>query len=566
MPKPPHKYDDLGPAGRRLARIPRYGRLIARLPADRFEWLVSAAATFWEVYTRGRESVLASGLQAVLARNIGVPDGKQAPEDEDFWKFQIERACDVLGAIAFEMFASEGKPKFVESDTKKLKQDVVNRLFNAGAGKDFYGDPITKPDLFCDLKAVCAMDSHELKYLIFTEQEREMRWTDISTQAFFAAYWASRWPADVEKLRTWLPGPLTGSNSVYSEFWRMLAEMPDEAIHFERWQTLLSPLYDGSLRDNQGDVVRSTELIYLSWKRMKDTPAGRQFCGEFARRLETNDVARRLVCDSSDTSQFLSLCQGERGPGDTGTFMMGATDGENAWRGERSRHRVSLSRYLLHRYCVTNLQYELFEPRRRAVRAFADKGLNVDDHPVVNVSWYDAWCFATWLGELIINGTAYRVELPTEAQWEYACRCGRSTPFTWSDGRDGNKIESDYCNYDGNSPWQRAGTTAARAGRYRGRTVDVKEFVPNAWGLHQMHGNVGEWCHDWYGPDYYRVSTEQDPRGPAQAISRVVRGGSWINDGEFCRSAYRDWLTPGYRSGNYGFRLAAVPQGQASQE
>jgi len=134
--------------------------------------------------------------------------------------------------------------------------------------------------------------------------------------------------------------------------------------------------------------------------------------------------------------------------------------------------------------------------------------------------------------------------LPTEAQWEYACRAGRSRPFWF-----GDNITSDQVNYDGNYPY-----AGGVNGECRQRTVDVKALPSNGWGLYQMHGNVWEWCADWLG-DYPRGAVV-DPPGPDEGRKRVLRGGGWIGSGRDCRSAGRDGRGPGHRLGSFGFRLA----------
>lgn len=592
-----HKYDKLGPAARRLAHNPRYARLIALLPVERFARLQTEAATFWEVYTyvadrRAETGLLDDGLKATAARELGFPDDTNPPErpSSRIRRWQMRLALDMLAAIAFEMYCGrDGTGTTPPIDEVRATEGenldsflgrALGRFAASGAYRNLNNQPIADSDgtrLDADWQCLKAMDSHGLKYFVFSETEEVVRFNDVTTRAFLAAYWASRWVCDEDrrKMRGWIPDPIRETNDVYVEFWRMVAEMPDaaeppvKAFDPERWEALLAPCYDGTLVDEEGLPIRSTELIYRTWERMKDTEAGRLFRDEF-RRLRESDNAPEVSRQFED--QFLLLCRGERGPEDTGHFMMGASadddPGRDFWGGvqENPEHPVRLTDYLLAATCVTNQQYELFDARHRSSRVFTGDGLNVDDHPVVAVSWYDAWCFAMWLGVLTINGEEYQVELPTEAQWEYACQCGRSTPFTWNGERDGNRIESKYCNFAGGHSWQKPGAFAPGTGTSRRRTVGVHEFEPNPWGFRQMHGNVLEWCADWFGRDYYRDSPEHDPTGPVQAISRVTRGGSWISRGGECRSACRSGDPPYKRYGGIGFRLAAVPQSRASQE
>jgi formylglycine-generating enzyme required for sulfatase activity len=216
---------------------------------------------------------------------------------------------------------------------------------------------------------------------------------------------------------------------------------------------------------------------------------------------------------------------------------------------------------------VTNAEYELFDPRHADQRKFEDQVADLGRHPVVMVSWYDAWCFTTWLGNVEVpDGTSIRLVLPTEAQWEYACRAGSDTPFTWNSDRDGNKNEASDSNFHGRFPWP---WDSAKEGTYRERTIPVdgldsdgSNFPPNPWGFCQMHGNVGEWCWDWFDPNYYRLKLDGavcNPAGPARASCRVIRGGGLVCDAGLCRSSFRDSNWASTSAYFLGFRLAAVP-------
>uniref|UniRef100_UPI0025F0C57D formylglycine-generating enzyme family protein n=1 Tax=uncultured Lamprocystis sp. TaxID=543132 RepID=UPI0025F0C57D len=146
------------------------------------------------------------------------------------------------------------------------------------------------------------------------------------------------------------------------------------------------------------------------------------------------------------------------------------------------------------------------------------------------------------------------LRLPTEAEWEYACRAGTTGPFSF-----GDDITPEQANYDGNYPYR-----GNRKGLYRQETIDVASLPPNPWGLYEMHGNVWEWCRDWYGE--YPSGLVTDPVGPDSGVGRVLRGGGWLNDAQYLRSAYRNHDDPGYRRCNRGFRLALGPEpGQAGQ-
>ena len=157
-------------------------------------------------------------------------------------------------------------------------------------------------------------------------------------------------------------------------------------------------------------------------------------------------------------------------------------------------------------------------------------------NPVEKVSWADAVEFCGKLSAMPAEKTAGHVyRLPTEAEWEYACRSGTTTAYGFGD--DASRL-GDYGWFDGNSD---------------SSTHPVGEKKPNAWGLYDMHGNVWEWCQDWYG-DYPSGSTT-DPTGPSSGSFRVDRGGSWCSSAGYCRSAYRYRNAPESRGNFLGFRV-----------
>jgi len=223
----------------------------------------------------------------------------------------------------------------------------------------------------------------------------------------------------------------------------------------------------------------------------------------------------------------------------TATFEMGSPESEEEREAsERPVHTVELDGFWLGKYEVTQAQWE-------AVIGGKPSGFKGVDLPVEQVSWDDCQAFIAKLNARGDCGFA----LPTEAQWEYACRAGTTTPFHF-----GQTLSTDQGNYDGNFTYGRG-----RKGVYREKTTPVGSFSANAWGLHDMHGNVWEWCADWYDEDYYGKSPSRNPAGPTSGSKRVDRGGGWPSKPWLCRSANRNGISPGYRGGNLGFRLAASP-------
>jgi formylglycine-generating enzyme required for sulfatase activity len=216
-----------------------------------------------------------------------------------------------------------------------------------------------------------------------------------------------------------------------------------------------------------------------------------------------------------------------------GTFMMGDASGED----NETPHQVTLTQpFQMGIHEVTQEQYAKVMGKNPSRL----KGAN---NPVENVSWFDAVEFCRKLSELPAERAAGRVyRLPTEAEWEYACRAGTTTKYSFGD--DDSKLV-DYAWFDGNS---------------FERTHRVGGKKPNAWGFYDMHGNVWEWCQDWYGD--YPDHAVPDPTGPASGSYRVLRGGSWGGPAGICRSAFRFGCEPSGRIDRFGFRVSLSPSGQ----
>ena len=248
-----------------------------------------------------------------------------------------------------------------------------------------------------------------------------------------------------------------------------------------------------------------------------------------------------------------------------GTFTMGSPSNEPSRESDETQHQVTVSSFYMSKHEVTQREYQ-------EVMGTNPSNFKGDNLPVENVSWYDAveYCVrrseregltpaytidkgrsdpnnqnssdnVRWAVTWNPNANGYR--LPTEAEWEYACRAGTVTPFN-----TGSNITTSLANYDGNYPYNNNSK-----GTYRERTTTVGSFPANPWGLYDMHGNVWEWCWDWYGG--YASGAQTDPRGAVSGSYRVIRGGSWNSSGRNLRSAYRGRSTPSIRHYDYGFRL-----------
>jgi len=242
-----------------------------------------------------------------------------------------------------------------------------------------------------------------------------------------------------------------------------------------------------------------------------------------------------------------------------GKFVMGSPPDEAERGNDEESHSVEITRdFWLGRYEVTQEQYEAVTGRNpswfsksgggRKVVADGETGLL----PVENVTWADAQMFCDKLTERF-RRRGYSFRLPSEAEWEYACRGGpetSSSPFHWKDGRAA-ALSAKQANFDGTSPYGQA-----EKAEYRKRPMPVGSFAPNRLRLYDMHGNVAEWCQDYYGA-YSRLTVAVDPvQREKQGEARiVVRGGSWNNEGHACRAAARDWAKPDSRDDRRGFRI-----------
>jgi formylglycine-generating enzyme required for sulfatase activity len=215
-----------------------------------------------------------------------------------------------------------------------------------------------------------------------------------------------------------------------------------------------------------------------------------------------------------------------------GEFDMGAA--RSRWNDERPVHRVRISTpFLLGKYPVTNREYQRFLEANSGIKPpeyGSNSQFNDPQQPVVGVSWEDTQVFCQWVG----------CRLPTEAEWEYACRAGNSGAYCFGDAEP--KL-GQYAWYDKNSG---------------GKTQPVGQKKPNQWGLYDMHGNVWEWCQDLFASDYYNRSPKVDPSGPEKGDARVLRGGSWDLDPEYLRAACRYYYTPSFRLITFGFRCVWV--------
>jgi formylglycine-generating enzyme required for sulfatase activity len=217
-----------------------------------------------------------------------------------------------------------------------------------------------------------------------------------------------------------------------------------------------------------------------------------------------------------------------------GTFLMGSPEYETGRSSDEIMHEVTVTKGLyLQKTQLTQGQWKALMGNNPA--SFSDGG---DDCPIENISWNECQEFIRRLNA----GKDGIYRLPTEAEWEYACRAGSLTPFC------NGEISELYCAHD--PLLSNVGWYCGNSGR---KSRPVAQKGPNVWGLYDMHGNVSEWCQDWYGE--YGSDLRTDPSGPKSGSGKIIRGGSWFSNAKNCRSASRFYWPPNSRSEFIGFRL-----------
>jgi formylglycine-generating enzyme required for sulfatase activity len=307
-----------------------------------------------------------------------------------------------------------------------------------------------------------------------------------------------------------------------------------------------------------------------------------------ATRDDTADLEVRRRAESVASSILESLVKGrvsgiELRPIRAGDFLMGSPPKEARRQADEQQHRVAFIRpFLLGAFEVTQGEYaklmnanpSYFQPDGEG-KGKINK-IETQRLPVEKVSWFDAIEFCNRLSKLdgfppyytmtdikrsgasisaatvtIAGGNGYR--LPTEAEWEYACRAGTASRFHYgprTEAKDASmKVLLSFGLYGDPPRWHSLD-----------RPEQVGKFKANDWGLYDMHGNVAEWCSDFYSPDTYTNAPATDPQGPKTGTQRVIRGGSWLVGEESCRAASRFWQVPGEGAYFLGFRVARTPK------
>jgi formylglycine-generating enzyme required for sulfatase activity len=234
-----------------------------------------------------------------------------------------------------------------------------------------------------------------------------------------------------------------------------------------------------------------------------------------------------------------------------GEFIMGSPRGERSRERDEIQHAVKLTKgFWLGKYEVTQGQWARVMTNNPS--CFQNAGPRA---PVEQVSWYDCQQFLAELNRIAQTGglkpaVKGKFRLPTEAEWEFACRAGTTNRFSYGDEDNDLWQYCNYCDKSNTDRWKWQDT--AHDDGYD-KVAPVGSFKPNPWGLYDMHGNVWEWCQDWAWA--YPTNRVKNPKGPPSGTDRTLRGGSWFRNARHCRSADRRWNTPDYRKNTCGLRV-----------
>jgi formylglycine-generating enzyme required for sulfatase activity len=345
------------------------------------------------------------------------------------------------------------------------------------------------------------------------------------------------------------------------------AQLNEQILKYLKPEITLAPQAPGLIFNGQTITLHSrAEGKYLTYQWYKN---GQAIAGADKKRHVIEDVngtlhdgnyslmvsndfgtvttqSTQLVVDGTPTSHTVASISMDMIFCPPGTFNMGSPTSETGRDGDETQHPVTLTHgFYLGKYEVTQAQYEtVMTGNSEGLNAKPSQWPNNNARPVEKVSWNDVQVFLSRLNDMEETAgrlpTGWKYVLPTEAQWEYACRAGTTTAYSW-----GNDINSSRANYN----WDGGGTT----GNDFKQTRDVGKYAANPWGFFDMQGNVWEWVSDWKAN--YLIGAQTDPEGPASGSLRVLRGGSWGNDGTRLRSAKRTDDTPSNRSHYLGFRV-----------
>jgi formylglycine-generating enzyme required for sulfatase activity len=463
---------------------------------------------------------------------VKLPINQQIDED---------RVEEVLAAVAFVSMLTD-------PSSHEFRGDVVKPI------RDRASVRMRQPVQTDDWRVVDKMPGVTSRSFLLSSVEKELRWSHKGVMEFycgkFLSYntdpsWCpkeedSDWPVCCDR-SIWK----IAANPNWEEAFRFAIELGLSAELNSRNENVLlaslGMLYEVPAKGTGWE--RPTRLMFEAWSLLESLPACDWYDAVKPVPLERGgELIKRY------RGQFEAICQDSSKPGHAIATQMlknfclcPSTDDADPSRfhfswGDPLRAGKITEPFELGKYTVTNAEYELFDPAHQHVKAFTNyvtglvKSVPIDElvlHPVVEVDWYSAWCFCRWLG------AGYR--LPSEKEWEYACRARTKTGYHFDEG-----LNQENANFN----------------RKIGHTTRVGSYPGNAYGLHDMHGNVWEWCSNWYGSDMDQ-SVRAEYRDSSAYPARVLRGGSWLSYPLDCRSAYRNGSRlPSFRYLNVGFRVA----------
>ncbi len=481
---------------------------------------------------------------------------QEVREKQKLVRFEPEAAESVLASLSWWLHRQENRTSADEHEMEKeVEQFLVNISTDSGLGKngqefiarmrDECGIFVTTSPGRCGflhltfqeyLAAVYAESEHKVESLTNTIGQSWWREVILLTLGI------GRGPFVRAFFQAILKDNLLESNSEF------ISQCIDEALH-----PVLDPFIEAL---NKPGTRVATKVAILRLLRDQDLPELAGICLElvdnknqelaaFAGEIVVRQRSTLTVEQMQRADQLLheeSKVQIDEKTGiffvniPSGMFMMGSDESER----ERPVHSVQISTFMMGKSPVTNEEYGRFLKANvdyQVPEYWNNSRFNNPKQPVVGVSWDDTQAYCQWAGPSI--------RLPTEAEWEYACRAGTNTPFSLGDGKN---FDSTLANFNGKYPYGNA-----KKGRYLGKTSEVDSYKANAWGLYDMHGNVFEWCQDRYGD--YSAEDVSNPKGPAIGSGRVLRGGCWNLNAVDCRSANRDGIGPSNRSNLIGFRV-----------
>ena len=452
-----------------------------------------------------------------------------------------QNMCLILDCCQNHTTGRGSMETFQEAEIDSLSRGMAQAARDVLAKKRANGESVTIPPTYAVMNSCSsgerAYEWNEQRHGVFTAHLLEGMNQGLSSIGQLARHVAERVPRTSQRVLYKIQTPffkLEGSGDIPLEL-NKSAPKPSQEKTVDR-----APVTDDnpSLADEaeriyrrlKAEEERKEQLVraeQIARERLAAEKAERERLAEQERLAKENAEFRRrgIGTASGDrvTVRFKGMEYAFRWC-PPGTFMMGSPGSEEGRSGDERQHKVTLTKgYWMQETPVTQAMWESVMGNNPS----KFKGAN---NPVECVSWNDCQEYIEKLNTLSQD---MKFRLPSEAEWEYACRAGRTTAY------GGTGILEEMGWYEGNSG---------------DKTHAVGQKDPNGWGIYDMHGNVWEWCNDWYGE--YPTNMETDPKGPGSGSYRVNRGGSWYYLACYCRSAFRYWDDPGLRNYRLGFRLA----------